>query len=197
MPKNKTLEQLIREAQLENRSAVEEIVNRFQPLVWATARRLASCSDLVDDLVQEGNLALLTAIYNYRPGTAPFTWYAKRQVYYAVHYALRCNRRTWKREGVSLDAPVTDGLTLAAILTSDELGPEEKALAGADKEAFWHACARLTPRQQRVVAGRLQGHTFAAIAAQLGIAPSTAKGAYARAVARLKKLLNGKTVPGT
>ena len=34
MPKNKTLEQLIREAQLENRSAVEEIVNRFQPLVW-------------------------------------------------------------------------------------------------------------------------------------------------------------------
>ena len=68
---------------------------------------------------------------------------------------------------------MTDGLTLAAILTSDELGPEEKALAGADKEAFGTLVPGY-PRQQRVVAVGA-GHTFAAIAAQLGIAPSTAK----------------------
>lgn len=190
MPKEKALEQLIREAQLENKAAVEEIVRRFQPLVWATARRLAPNLDMVDDLAQEGNLALLTAIYNYRPGTAPFTWYAKRQVYYAVHYALRCSCRTWEREGASLDAPVADGFTLSVTLTSDELGPEEQALAAGDKEAFRQAWARLTPRQQQVVAGRIEGQTFAAIAARLRIAPSTAKGAYARALAQLKKLLS-------
>ncbi|HHV07317.1 MAG TPA: sigma-70 family RNA polymerase sigma factor [Firmicutes bacterium] len=190
MQNARTLEQLIKEAQLGNKAAVEEIVERFQPLVWATARRFASNTDLADDFAQEGNLALLTAIYNYRPGAAPFTWYAKRQVYYAVRYALRCSRRNWEREGVSLDAPLTAGLTLAAILVSDELGPEEQALAAWDQEAFRQAWARLTPRQQQVIAGRMQGLTFAAIATRLKIAPSTAKGAYARAVARLKKLLS-------
>ncbi|NLG87309.1 MAG: sigma-70 family RNA polymerase sigma factor [Firmicutes bacterium] len=190
MQPEKPLEQLIREAQRDNKAAVEEVVRRFQPLVWATARRLAPNLDMVDDMAQEGNLALLTAIYNYRPGTAPFTWYAKRQVYYAIHYALRCSCRRWEREGVSLDAPLADGVTLSAILISEELGPEEAALVAGDQEAFWHAWARLTTRQQQVVAYRMEGQTFAAIAARLRIAPSTAKGAYARALAQLKKLLS-------
>lgn len=189
MQPGKELEQLIRAAQRDNRAAVEEIVRRFQPLVWATARRWALQPDLVDDLAQEGNLALLTAIYNFRPGTAPFTWYVKRQVYYAVRYALRCSQRLREREGTSLDAPLKDGLGLAAMLASDQPGPEEQALSTEDKEAFWHAVAKLTRRQQQVVAGRLKGLTFAAIARQLNIAPSTAKGAYARAEARLKKVL--------
>ena len=58
MQPGKELEQLIRAAQRDNRAAVEEIVRRFQPLVWATARRWALQPDLVDDLAQEGNLAL-------------------------------------------------------------------------------------------------------------------------------------------
>ncbi|MGI6129133.1 MAG: RNA polymerase sigma factor [bacterium] len=189
MQKEKALEQLVREAQLGKRSAVEEIVRRFQPLVWSTARRLAPALDMVDDMVQEGNLALVTAICDYRPGTAPFTWYVKRQVYYAVSYALRCSRRTLEREGISLDAPVADEQTLCSVLTSDELGPEEQALAAGDKEAFRQAWSHLTLRQRQVVAGRMQGLTFAAIASQLKIAPTTAKGAYARAVVQLKKLL--------
>lgn len=192
MQRGKTLEQLIREAQRGKKESVEEIVRRFQPLVWATARRLAPDADMVDDMVQEGNLALLTAIYDYRPGTAPFTWYAKRQVYYAVRYALRRSRRIWEREGASLDLSLAGEFTLAAILASDEPGPEEQALAAGDQEAFRHAWARLTLRQRQVVAGRIEGLTFAEIAARLKIAPSTAKGAYARAVAQLKKLLNAQ-----
>lgn len=183
------LDRLIRAAQRGNKTAVEELVTRFQPLVWATARRWASCPDTVAEMVQEGNLALLTAIYNFRPGTAPFTWYVKKQVYYAVRYALRCARRLKEREGSSLDAAGTEGAGLVAVLAAAGPGPEEQTVAAEEIGAFWHAVAKLTPRQQQVVAGRVQGLTFAAIAGQLGISPSAAKGAYTRAKDRLKKLL--------
>lgn len=185
----KKLEQLIRAAQRGDKAAVEEVVDRFQPLVWAAAQRWASNPDVVADMAQEANLALLTAIYNFRPGVAPFTWYVKKQVYYAVRYGLRCRQRWQEREGISLETPVAEGLGLAALLEAEEPGPEEQVQIAENREALWQAVARLTPRQQQVIAGRLQGLTFAAIARQLTISPSAAKGAYARAKLRLKKLL--------
>ena len=83
MQNARTLEQLIKEAQLGNKAAVEEIVERFQPLVWATARRFASNTDLADDFAQEGT-GSLTAIYNYRPGAVCLLGMPKGR------YIMRC-----------------------------------------------------------------------------------------------------------
>ena len=141
MQPGKELEQLIRAAQRDNRAAVEEIVRRFQPLVWAAARRWALQPDLVDDLAQEGNLALLTAIYNFRPGTAPFTWYVKRQVYYAVRYALRCSQRLREREGTSLMHRLKMGWGWLRCWRRISRGRKNKP-STEDKEAFWRCCCR-------------------------------------------------------
>ncbi|MDK2856003.1 MAG: polymerase sporulation-specific sigma factor [Bacillota bacterium] len=184
------LEYLVRAAQRGEEAALSELVRRFQPLIWAAARRLAPEADDAEDLAQEGNLALIRAIQNFRPaGGAPFPWYAKRQVYWAVRTAARELRRSRRREEACLDQEGQDGLALLDRLADPGLGPEEAALAGWERRALRAAWHQLTPRQQAVLAFRARGYTFERLAAALAVRPSTAKGAYARAVARLKKIL--------
>ncbi|MDI3538760.1 MAG: polymerase sporulation-specific sigma factor [Bacillota bacterium] len=187
------LEYLVRAAQRGEEAALNEIVRRFQPLVWAAARRLAPDADDAEDLAQEANLALIQAIHNFRPaGGAPFPWYAKRQVYWAVRAAARELRRSRSREEACLDQEGEDGLALLDRLADPGPGPEEWAVAGWERKALCAAWEKLTPRQQAVVALRARGYTFERLASALGVRPSSAKGAYARAVVRLKKILAGR-----
>lgn len=184
------LEYLVREAQRGEEAALTELVRRFQPLVWAAARRLAPSQDDAEDLAQEGNLALIQAIHNFRPaGGAPFPWYAKRQVYWAVRAAARELKHSRSREEACLDEGGEDGLALLDHLAAPGPGPEEWAVAEWERKALRAAWQKLTPRQQAVLAFRARGYTFERLAAALAIRPSSAKGAYARAVARLKKIL--------
>lgn len=181
---------LVRAAQRGDKQATAELIARFQPLVWAAARRLSPSVSEVEDLVQEANLALLKAVRDFRPaGGAPFAWYAKRQVYWAVRAAVRELRQRSSREEACLDEPSGDGLGAADRLTDPDPTPEERALTGCEREAVRAAWAELTLRQRQVLAARLQGATFAATAARLGMAPSSAKGVAARGVARLRRLL--------
>jgi len=184
------LEYLVRMAQRGEEEALKEIVRRFQPLIWAAARRLAPNLDDVEDLAQEGNLALIRAVQNFRPaGGAPFPWYAKRQVYWAVRTAARELKRSRSREEARLDEEEENGLALLDRLADPGPGPEERAVAGWEQKALDAAWKKLTLRQQAVLALRARGYTFERVALALGVRPSSAKGAYARAVARLKKIL--------
>ena len=104
------LEKLLYQAQGGDRAALAEIVRRFQPLVLATARRLAAEGVEWLDLVQEGNLALMEAVFAFNPrGRAGFPWYARRRVYFALFNYRRDNLRLQERETLTLDLPLEEG----------------------------------------------------------------------------------------
>jgi RNA polymerase sigma-70 factor (ECF subfamily) len=187
------LEHLVRAAQRGEPAALAALVGRFQPLVWAAARRLAPAPDDAEDLAQEGNLALVLAVRAFRPaGGAPFAWYAKRRVYWAVQAAARRLKRGRSREEATLDEAGAGGLSPVDLLEDPAPGPEDCAIAASARAALRTAWDRLTPRQRQVLSARAGGATFPQVAAALGIAPSSAKGIAARGTARLKKLLAGR-----
>lgn len=193
MPMRKPTEELVRSAQHGNKEALRELVERFQPLVWAAARRLAPAPEDAEDLAQEANLALLSAIANFRPaGGAPFAWYAKRQVYWGVLAAARRLTKERARAGVSLEEVRGEELSLGDLARDLSPGPEEIVLAEGERAALRSAWQELTPRQRQVLAARACGLTFGEVAAAMGVAPSTVKGLAARGLARLQKLLGDR-----
>ncbi|MGI6604006.1 MAG: RNA polymerase sigma factor [bacterium] len=179
---------LVRAAQRGDALAKELVVQRFRPLVEATAKRLAPEAGDVDDLIQEATLALLRALREFRPaGGAPFAWYAKRQVYWAVQAVVRRLKKERARCELRLDNPSGETLTLAELLEDPSPGPEEIAVAEDMRCLFQSVWATLTERQRQVLALRSQGLTFSEIAKELGISPSTAKGVAARGREQIKK----------
>lgn len=123
---------------------------------------------------------------------APFAWYAKRRVYWAVQAAARRLKRGRSREEATLDEAGAGGLSPVDLLEDPAPGPEDCAIAASARAALRTAWDRLTPRQRQVLSARAGGATFLQVAAALGIAPSSAKGIAARGTARVKKLLAGR-----
>ena len=187
------LEKLLYQAQGGDRAALAEIVSRFQPLVLATARRLATEGTEWMDLVQEGNLALVEAVFDFNPrGRAGFPWYARRQVYFAIFNYRRNGLRTAERESLTLDLPLEgeEGATLLDLLPAGEKGPEEEVLSRSRYLELRLALARLPEKQRQVLKGLyVEGKGVTEVGREMGIGPSSVKGLEGRGLKNLARLL--------
>ncbi|MGI6143476.1 MAG: sigma-70 family RNA polymerase sigma factor [bacterium] len=187
------LEKLLYQAQGGDRAALAEIVSRFQPLVLATARRLATEGTEWMDLVQEGNLALVEAVFDFNPrGRAGFPWYARRRVYFAIFNYRRNGLRTAERESLTLDLPLEgeEGATLLDLLPAGEEGPEEEVLSRSRYLELRLALARLPEKQRQVLKGLyVEGKGVTEVGRAMGIGPSSVKGLEGRGLKNLARLL--------
>jgi RNA polymerase sigma factor (sigma-70 family) len=188
------LAKLIYQAQSGNRAALAEIVERFQSLVIATARRLHSGGIPWLDFVQEGNLALVEAVYSFNPrGSAGFPWYARRRVYYALYNYRRRLLRSCGRELLTLDSPLfetEEGTALIHLLSGGDQGVEERILSKESYHSLRLALARLPEKQRQVMhALYFQEQRLTDVAKELGIGPSAVKGLEKRGLNNLRKLL--------
>ncbi|HHW55529.1 MAG: sigma-70 family RNA polymerase sigma factor [bacterium] len=187
------LEKLLYQAQGGDRAALAEIVRRFQPLVLATARRLAAEGVEWLDLVQEGNLALMEAVFAFNPrGRAGFPWYARRRVYFALFNYRRDNLRLQERETLTLDLPLEEGegATLLDLLPAEGEGPEDVVLARSRDQELHLALARLPEKQRRVLKALYwEGKGVSELAREMGIAPSSVKGLENRGLKNLARFL--------
>jgi len=190
------LEKLLHQARGGDRAALAEIVARFQPLVLATARRLAAAGDEWPDLVQEGNLALVEAVFDFNPrGRAGFPWYARRRVYFAIYNYRRNNLQRARREPLTLDLPLEgeDGATLLDLLPAEGGGPEDEILARSRCRELRLALARLPEKQRRVLrALYLEGKGVSELAREMGISPAAVKGLEGRGLKNLARVLDRK-----
>ena len=170
-----------------DRRALEDLLDRHQPRLWAVCRRLTGSDADADDALQEALIALVRALPSF-DGRARFGTWAYR---IAVNASLDELRRRRRRPEPGLPGDDVPG-TEPAARTAD---PEAAALT-ADVDA----ALRRLPQEFRapVVLRDLCGLDYAEIAEVLDLPPGTVRSRISRGRAALAPLLapGNRTDPG-
>jgi DNA-directed RNA polymerase specialized sigma subunit len=72
-------------AEHDNTAAMAAILDRFEPLVWATARSVTRDWSFQDDAAQGARIGLVKAVRAHKIGTLGFPAYAKRYMRGSAH----------------------------------------------------------------------------------------------------------------
>ncbi len=175
---------LVGRAQRGDREAFGELVEQFQPTVYAIAlRRLANASDAME-LTQEVFLHVLRRIGQLREPERFAGWL--RQV--AVRMAI--NRATRRVAPPSVEVGVLEGASHQADEPLDQLISRERA------ERLWEALGRLKSLDREALdAFYIRGHSLLEIAESLGVPLGTVKRRLHTARKRLRLELEGSPSP--
>ncbi|MCL6631807.1 MAG: sigma-70 family RNA polymerase sigma factor [Alicyclobacillus herbarius] len=180
-----TLAIRLQQAQAGDAAAIAEIVQQFQGMVIAIARRYRRVS--LSDAIQEGYASLLTAIRLYNPSLGvPFAAYARRKVHGDVRSAMRklwthAARIQWEDEE-ERDIPAWEvAATLAQNSQFDAFSAQEWSLV--------FETAGLTKRERLVTEALAAGWRIKELATALGVSQETVKTWRKRGLAKLRKNL--------
>jgi RNA polymerase sigma-70 factor, ECF subfamily len=169
---------VVRRAQAGDREAFGELVEQFQPTVYAIAlRRLGNPSDALE-MTQEIFLHVLQRIRQLREPERFAGWL--RQV--AVRMAI--NRATRRLAPSTVETGVLEGAYESGDEPLDQLISRERA------ERLWEALGRLkTLDREALDAFYIRGHSLIEIAELLGVPLGTVKRRLHTARKRLKRAL--------
>lgn len=194
-------ENLIKEYNLGDENACEELLDRYKNLVRKKAKAMYIAGGDGDDLIQEGMIGLYKAIRDYKPEKeASFMTFASmcinRQMCTAVSTANR-KKHNPLNSYVSFYAPI-DGVgdedgetTLSDVLISEkEQNPEEWYI---DQEAAESIEDRLLDSlssfERQVIGYFMQGEGYVEIAARMGKSPKSIDNALQRIKNKLLNIL--------
>jgi RNA polymerase sigma-70 factor (ECF subfamily) len=166
-------EVLVAEARVGDPGAFEQLVVRYQAVLYRLAVRMLSDRQEAEDVVQEVFVTAWRRLPDLRDGQALGGWL------YRVT-TNRCLNRLRDRRSVPVEG----------LETLPDLGPgsspERAAEARAGLRALREALARLTPEQRAVwVLRELHDRPYEEIAAAVGSTPAAVRGRLARARAEL------------
>ena len=168
------------------RGAVEELYDRFAPLVFKSARQVLSSNAEAEDAVQEIYLRLWQTADRYDPRRAKLvTWV---MLLTRRHLIDRLRRRASKPPPMHLDE------SGGGVATSK---PNMSRVADSESSKQLRECINELPELQRLVIERsyLQGFTLREVASQLDAPLGTVKSALSRGLHRLReKTKTGKSL---
>ncbi|WP_029422338.1 RNA polymerase sigma factor [Alicyclobacillus macrosporangiidus] len=183
--------------------AMAELVSEFSNVVLAAARRYRGV--WYEDAVQEGYIALMTAVYAYDPGrSVPFPAFLQAKVRGNVRSAMR---REWRRQvrwvydgggpedegwDAVWDRAQARGDGGASALGSTALAGGRAGVPEAALEAEWRILfvqAGLSPRERIGVEALVEGWTLPELAARFGVDRETCKTWRKRGLRKLRAAL--------
>ena len=171
-------------AQAGDQKAVAALIDRYRPLVAAIASRYFGASLEADDLVQEGLIGLLSAVYSFSPDkNASFKTYCSVCVVNAIRTAV-------KADAGKKHSPLNSSVPLEDAELTDDLSPEQIVLS--DERAVFinrFICTRLSPLEQAVLKQHLNGADYHTAASALGITEKAVDNALQRARGKLARAL--------
>jgi len=192
---------LLEAAQHGDRTAIEQLLRRYERLVWRVVWSLRppmGCER--DDLAQEARIGLLAAIRAWRPERGPFPAFADRcvqnQTLLAIQAAAR-HKHQLLSHAISFDRPAdafidrqtgeSFGLDLSDTLAaSDRDGdPESRLFAREQLSGLVRALPILTRSERVALAGTLRGESYERLAQARGCTPKAASQAVYRARRKL------------
>lgn len=171
-----------------NQSAQRVLLERHTAMVKAIASRSFGASLETDDLVQEGMLGLLAAVYSYVPDqAASFSTYASVCVSNRIASAVRTASRL-KHSPLNSYVPLSE----ATGTSCDD--PEVLILAEEQAEnllAF--LSSSLSERESKVLRLHLTGRSYREIAQILGVSVKSVDNTLQRVRSKLKNGLNERS----
>lgn len=154
-------------------SCGDSVVRSHERLLRHLATRFLSTGVALDDLMQEGRIALWLATEKWRADGGANLWtYARRSVFASM---LRCASSHLDEAHSPLDEETT----------------EANGAASAEVALLVHEClASLSEEQRDVVKRTMEGETFKAIGVSLGRSESWAHRVFHKAAALLQERVN-------
>lgn len=177
-------EELALNAQNGNNSAADELLKRYQPFVKKLSTHYFSTSLETDDIVQEGLIGLLSAIYSFSTGkNAAFRTYCATCINNAIKSALRSNT------GMK-NIPLNTYISLDDIELISDSSPE-KLFIDEEKTEFINKLIidELSELEKSVIALHIDGNDYRTIAGILNITDKTVDNALQRVRKKLKNAL--------
>lgn len=179
----------------ESRLALETLAGRYKALVCKIARRyfLLSGGD-TDDLIQEGMIGLLKAVFEYDPERdASFGGYATVCIRNKIVSAVRTyNRRSNRALNDALPIMTEDGAE--EYLVDVSRAPDDPIETYIDRErsdALRQAIdTLLSPRQKAVLQLYLEGYSYKEIAARLALSEKSVDNAVMLVKRKIKQKLD-------
>ncbi len=159
--------------------AIRELYRRYAPRVYAVVRRLAGDDALAEDWAQEAWVRAIRAMPSFR-GDARFSTWIHR---IAVNSALHGRRWRQRRTKDEIDLPIA---------VPDTAPPDRTVL----RVTLERALASLPDGMRQVlVLHDIEGYTHEEIGTFLGVTPGTSKSQLFKARARMRKLLQPRSLP--
>lgn len=179
--KDSELVELIKKGQYE---LFHTLIKRYQPYINATASSLSSSKNEVEDLVQEGNIALYSAVQAFDSEKANFKTFAARCIKNAMVDVLR--KHTAKHK-------IPDAL----VASFDDVEPEDNNTPEKiffDNESYKLLTdsinLELSKFEHKVLSAHLSGMSYSDIAEVLDISVKSVDNSLRRVREKLKNLTN-------
>ncbi|MCW5558820.1 MAG: RNA polymerase sigma factor [Verrucomicrobiae bacterium] len=128
-------------------SAFEELVRRYQPRLFATARRYARREDEVEDVVQEIFLKAYSKLDTWR-GDAPFEHWLMRLAVRTCYDFLRGHQRNREQTVTELAPEETDWLERHAAASE---GPSDSDTAAAARLLVSQILEQMSPANRLII----------------------------------------------
>ncbi len=177
--------------EMRNRETYKQISGEYQKMVGFVRSRLRDSADRdAEDVVQD----VLTSVVDRMNVAAPLediTAYIYRGLRNRIIDMFRK-----RRDIVSMDEPITDDTTLKDLLSDLTHSPEHQFTAKEAAKQLYAAIDTLTDDEKEIViAVEIEGYTFSELSEQWDISINTLLSRKARAMTKLKQLLNVEEVP--
>lgn len=178
-------EALAADAQTGNRKAATELICRYRPFVGMIASHYFGAAMETDDIVQEGMIGLLSAVYTYSPArNAAFRTYCAACVTNAVRSAVKA------AAGLK-NSPLNSYIPLDDVDAAAEASPEQIVIS--DEKAVFLARlidTKLSGLESEVLQLHISGFDYKTTAEKLGITEKAVDNALQRVRSKLSKALN-------
>lgn len=186
---NNSLNLLAKKAGQGEMSAFVELLGHYSGLIYSKAASFGLPKDELEDLCQEGRLALYRAVITYDESTAEFSTYAGACIRNGmISWAKKVNRDAKVVSGAQSDA---ESESLSAFETSaanDSV--HEKAAADALLDELLHSGkAGLSDFERKAIGLKIAGFGTAEISGYLGKSTKSVENTLFRARTKLKKYL--------
>jgi RNA polymerase sigma-70 factor (ECF subfamily) len=165
-------------------ASFEPLIRKYQPRVFATARRYARRESEVEDIVQEVFIKAFQKLQSFR-GEAPFEHWLMRLAVRTCYDFLRGHQRNRETAFSELTEPETDWLE--RFIVQPDAGMEN---ADAARQLVEKILSRLPPAAQLVITLlEIEGRSVKEIAAMTGWSVPLVKVRAFRARAEMRKIL--------
>lgn len=174
-----------------DRSARQEIITAYQPLVYKLVAKISVSNDLLMDLIQEGAIGLIEAVENFDHGrNVRFSTYATYRIRGRVFNYLK---RDLNLDMISLDHSLDeDGLSLMERLEEGGASIEGQVEERYLQSEVQSAMERLTEQEREVVKAMVYDDANAKdVAAKMQISQGHLYRIQKRAIRRIRGMLSG------
>ena len=171
------------------RSAFEDLVNKYHSSIYSLALRLTDDKEDARDITQETFLKVYKNIKKFRGDSELRTWIYRITVNQVANHQ-RWWRRRWRERTISIDANSNEDSPLSQNLPAPGQSPEQQALAAEQRRMIILALAQVKfDFRVAVILRDIEGLSYEEIAETLEVSIGTVKSRIARGREELRQQL--------